>query len=87
MLLSYQNTGQNCDIEIAKRSSENVLRVQVFGNNNKNKNLIHEGIQRGLQSCNDTLILRVVLYGCEAWSLECKLSVWEEGTEENIWTE
>jgi hypothetical protein len=36
-----------------------------------------------------TIILPVVLYGCETWSLtvrvEHKLSVWEQGVEENIW--
>ena len=37
-----------------------------------------------------TIILRVVLYGCETWSLtlqeERKLRVFEHGVEENIWT-
>jgi len=37
-----------------------------------------------------TIILPVVLYGCETWSLtlreERKLRVLEYGVEENIWT-
>jgi hypothetical protein len=38
-----------------------------------------------------TIILPVVLYGCETWSLklreEHRLRVSENGAEENIWTE
>jgi hypothetical protein len=39
-----------------------------------------------------TIILPVVLYGCESWSLtlreECRLSVfWEQGAEEYIWAQ
>jgi hypothetical protein len=38
-----------------------------------------------------TIILPLVLYGCEMWSVilreERKLSVFENGGEENIWTE
>jgi hypothetical protein len=38
-----------------------------------------------------TLILSVVLYGCESWSLtlqeEHRLGVFENGSEEDIWTE
>jgi hypothetical protein len=37
-----------------------------------------------------TIILPVVLYGCETWSLtlreEHRQSIWEQGAEENIWT-
>jgi hypothetical protein len=38
-----------------------------------------------------TIILPVVLYGCETWSLtlreEHRLKVLDNGAEENIWTE
>jgi hypothetical protein len=38
-----------------------------------------------------TVILPVVLYGCETWSLtlreEHRLRVFENGAEEDIWTE
>jgi hypothetical protein len=38
-----------------------------------------------------TIILPVVLYGCETWSLtlgeEHRLRVFENGAEEDIWTE
>jgi hypothetical protein len=38
-----------------------------------------------------TIILHVVLYGCETWSPtlreEHELTVYEQGVEENIWTE
>jgi hypothetical protein len=38
-----------------------------------------------------TMILPVILYGCETWSLtlreEHKLRVFENGAEENIWAE
>jgi hypothetical protein len=39
MLLSHhQNAGQNWDIKIANRMSENVVTVQIFGNySNKSK--------------------------------------------------
>jgi hypothetical protein len=37
-----------------------------------------------------TIILQVVLYGCETWSLtlreEHRLRVFENGAEENMWT-
>jgi hypothetical protein len=37
----------------------------------------------------ETIILRVVLYGCETWSLTLRqkhiLRVFENGAEENIW--
>jgi hypothetical protein len=39
----------------------------------------------------ETLILTVILYGYETWSLtlrkEQRQRVWEQGTKENIWTE
>jgi hypothetical protein len=34
-----------------------------------------------------TVILSVVLYGYETWSLMLNEGVWEQGAEENIWTE
>jgi hypothetical protein len=35
-----------------------------------------------------TVILPVVLYGCETWSLTLKeeQGFWEQGVEEDIWT-
>jgi hypothetical protein len=38
-----------------------------------------------------TIVLPVVLYGCKTWSWtlreEHRQGVWEQGAEENIWTE
>jgi hypothetical protein len=34
-----------------------------------------------------TIVLPVVLYGCGTWSLILREDVWEQGAEENIWTE
>jgi hypothetical protein len=33
-----------------------------------------------------TIILLIVLYGCETWFLTLREGVWEQGAEENIWT-
>jgi hypothetical protein len=84
--------GQNRDIKIANRSSENVLQFKYLGTTVTNQNLIQEEIKRRLNSGNTcyhsvqnlsssclpskniktrihkTIILPVVLYGCETWS-------------------
>jgi hypothetical protein len=83
MLLSrHQNAGQNHDIRIAKRSSENVAQFKYFGTTVTNQNLIQEENKRRLNSepfvfssamkvkikiCK-IIILSVVLYGCKTWS-------------------
>jgi hypothetical protein len=49
MLLSrHQNAGQNRDIEIANRSSENVSQFKCLGTTVTNQNLIQEEIKRRL---------------------------------------
>jgi hypothetical protein len=89
MLLSrHQNVGQNRDIKIANRSVENVSPFKYLGTTVTNQNLIQEEIKRRLNSGNacyhsvyKTIILPVVLYGCETWSLtlreEHRLRVFE----------
>jgi hypothetical protein len=83
MLLSHhQNEGQNHDIKIGNRCFENVAQFKYLGINIRNQNLIQEEIKRRLNSGNAcyhsvqnhlssllTIILPVILYGCETWSL------------------
>jgi hypothetical protein len=53
MLLSrHQNAGQNHDIKIANRSSENVEQFKYLGMTVTNQNLIQEEIMRLLISGN-----------------------------------
>jgi hypothetical protein len=93
-LLSHQqNAGQNYDIKIANRCSENVTQLKYLGRTVTNQILIEEEIKRKLNSGNiyyhsvqnllsshllcktvkiriyKTIILHVVLYGCDTWSL------------------
>jgi hypothetical protein len=91
MLLSrHQNVGPNRDIMIANRSFENVTEFKYLGMTVTNQNLIQDEIKRRLNSGNAcyhsvknllTIILPVVLYGCETWSLalseEHRLRVFE----------
>jgi hypothetical protein len=92
-----QNAGQNREIKIANRSLENVSQFRYLGTTVTDQNLIQEEIKRRLNSGNTcyhsvqnllssrliykTVILPVVLYGCETWSLtvkeEHKLRVFE----------
>jgi hypothetical protein len=97
MLLSrHQNVGQNRDIKIANRSSENASQLKYLGTTVTNQNLIQEEIKRRLNSGNacylsvknllssrllsknvkirmyKTIILLVVMYGCETWSVTLK---------------
>jgi hypothetical protein len=84
MLLSrHQNAGQNRDIKIANRSFENVSQFRYLGTTVTIQNLIQGEIKRGLNyfiffcllsknikvRIHKTIILPVVLYGCETWSL------------------
>jgi hypothetical protein len=94
MLLSrHQNAGQNHDIKIGDRSSQNVAQFKYLGTTVTNQNLVQEEIKRRLNSGNacyhsvqnllssrplsknikiriyKTIILPLVLYGCETWSL------------------
>jgi hypothetical protein len=47
MLLSHHyNAGQNHDIKIANRSSENVAQLKSLGTTVTKQNLIHEAIKR-----------------------------------------
>jgi hypothetical protein len=93
LLPRHQNAGQNCDIKIANRYSENVAQFKCWETTVTNQNLIQEEIKRRLNSGNachhsvqkllssrllsenvkikvqKTIILRVILYGCETWSL------------------
>jgi hypothetical protein len=105
MLLScYQNTGENHDIKISNRSFENVAQLKYLGMTVTNQNLIQEEIKRILNSVQNllsknvkirmykTIILPLVLCGCETWCLTLReengLRVFEKkGAEENICTE
>jgi hypothetical protein len=79
MLLSHhQNAGQNHNIKIGNRSFGNVTQFKYLGMIVTNQNLIQVEIKRRLNSDNacyhsvqiyKTIILPVVLDGCEAWSL------------------
>jgi hypothetical protein len=94
MLLSlHQNVGQNRDIKIINRSSENVSQFKYLGTAVTNQNLTQEEIKRRVNCGNGcyhsvqnllstrllsinvnirickTIILPVVLYGCETWPL------------------
>jgi hypothetical protein len=106
MLLSrHQNVGQEQDIRIANRSSENVSQFKCLETTVTHQNLIQEEVKRRSNSGNacyhsvqnllssrllpenlkiticKTIILPVVLYGCETWSLtlrdEHRLRVFE----------
>jgi sorting nexin-29 len=118
MLLSrHQNVGQNRDLNIAKRSFENVPQFKYLETTATNQNLIQKEIKRRLNSGNAcyhsvqnllssrllsknlkigmlyrTIILPVVQYGCETWSLtlreEHTLRVFENKLLRKIfWTE
>jgi hypothetical protein len=52
LLPRRQSAGQNHDIKIANRSSENVAQLKYFGTTITNKNLIQEEIKRRLNSGN-----------------------------------
>jgi hypothetical protein len=72
MLLSrHQNIGQNRDIKIAKKSFENLSQFNYLGTPVTNQNLLSsrllsKNLETGIYK---TIILLVVLYGCETWSL------------------
>jgi hypothetical protein len=88
MLLSgHQNVGQNLGIQIANRSFEHVSQFKYLGTTVTNENFIQEEIEflSAVKKCKiriyKTIILPVVLYGCETWSLtlreEHRLRVFE----------
>jgi hypothetical protein len=53
MLLSHhQNAGQNHDLKVPNRSSENVSQLKYLGKTVTNQNLIQEEIKRRLNSGN-----------------------------------
>jgi hypothetical protein len=53
MLLSrHQNAGQNHNRKIANRSFENAAEIKYLGTPATNKNLIHDKIQKRLNSGN-----------------------------------
>jgi hypothetical protein len=75
LLSRRENVGQNRDIKIANRSFKNVSQFKCLGTTVTNQNLIQEEMKRRLNTGNAcyhsvrTIILLVVLYGCETWSL------------------
>jgi hypothetical protein len=50
LLCHHQNTGQNHDMNIARRSFENVAQFKYLGTTVTNRNLIKEEIKRRLKS-------------------------------------
>jgi hypothetical protein len=52
LMSHHQNVGQNRDIKIANKSSENVAQFRYLGITVTNRNLIHEEIKRRLNSGN-----------------------------------
>jgi hypothetical protein len=48
LLFRHQNAGQNHDVKIANRSSENVAQVKCFGTTVTNENLIEEKVEKTL---------------------------------------
>jgi hypothetical protein len=83
----YQKAGQKHNIKIVNRSSEDVAQFKYLGTTLTDQNCMYEEIKSRLNSRNvkveihKTIILPVVLYGCETWSLilreEHKLRVFE----------
>jgi hypothetical protein len=84
MLLPHLlNAGKIYGMKITNKCFENVAQFRYLGMTIRNQNLIQEEIKRILNSGNacyrKTIILPVVLYGCETWTLtlreEHRLSV------------
>jgi hypothetical protein len=76
-MFRYQNADQNRDIKIANTSHENVSQFKYLGMNSGDA--CYHSVQNLLSShllskslkfrIHKTIILPVVLYGCETWSL------------------
>jgi hypothetical protein len=81
-------------------TNQNLIQEEIKRRFNS-ANACYHSVQNLLSSCllsrnlkiriYKTIILPVVLYGCETWSLtlkeEHRLRVFENGAEEDIWTE
>jgi hypothetical protein len=66
----YQKAGQRQNIKVANRSCDNVEKFKYWWTTLADQNCIHEEIKSRLQvKIYKTIILPVVLYGCETWSL------------------
>jgi hypothetical protein len=81
-LSRHQNVGQNHDIKVGNRWFENVAQFRYLGTTITKENLIQEEIKRRLNSrIYKTIILPMILYGRETWSLtlreEHRLKVFE----------
>jgi hypothetical protein len=71
MLMSRcQNAGQRQSVKIANRSFEDVAKFKYLGTTLTDQNYVHEEIKSRLKvKIYKTIILPLVLYGCETWSL------------------
>jgi hypothetical protein len=100
MIMScHPNSGQNQNIRIADESFEKVAKFKYLGTTLSNRNACYYSVQNLFSSrpiskslkikIYKTVILPVVLYGCETWSLtlgeEHRLRVFENNVEEDIW--
>jgi hypothetical protein len=56
------------DIKVDHKSFERVTKFKYLGTTITNQNDTHEEVRRRLNS-GKTIILPVILYGCETWSL------------------
>jgi hypothetical protein len=59
----------NYDTNVAYRFFENVAQFRYLGTTITNQTFMQEKIKRRFNSDNETIILPVVLYGYETWSL------------------
>jgi hypothetical protein len=81
-----QNEGQSGNIQTGNKSFETVEQFTYLGTTLTNQNSIHEEIKSRLKSGNAyhsvqikiyrTIILPVILYGCESWSLILREECW-----------
>jgi len=83
----HQYVGQNHDLLIANKVFENVAQFKYLGTTEKNQIFVHEEIKNRLNSVQSlvsknlkirihkTIILPVVLNGCETWSLSLRENI------------